>query len=71
VRQFVAGTGGGEQMSFVDRDPRSEKAIEHNWGVLELDLHSNGYDWEFLSAGTPGTPEPPAGTVLDSGHDTC
>ena len=71
VRQFVAGTGGGEQMSFVEPDPNSEKKIEHNWGVLELQLHADGYDWAFLSAGTPGTAEPPAGTVLDSGHDTC
>jgi acid phosphatase type 7 len=73
VRQFIAGTGGGEQESFVPDmiDPNSEKRIEHNWGVLELRLHSDGYDWAFLSAGTPGTSEPPAGTVLDSGHDSC
>jgi alkaline phosphatase len=71
VRQFVAGTGGGEQMSVVDVDPNSEKRIEHNWGVLELRLEADGYDWAFLSAGTPGTSEPPAGTVLDSGHDSC
>jgi hypothetical protein len=40
-------------------------------GVLELQLHPDGYDWAFLSAGTPGTAEPPPGTVLDSGHDSC
>ena len=73
VRQFVAGTGGGEQESFVPNmiDPNSEKRIEHNWGVLKLTLHPDGSDWAFLSAGTPGSAEPPAGTVLDSGHDTC
>ena len=73
VRQFIAGTGGGEQESFVADmiDHNSEKRIEHNWGVLELKLHPDGYDWAFLSAGTPGTAEPPAGTVLDSGHDSC
>jgi acid phosphatase type 7 len=73
VRQFVAGTGGGEQESFVANmiDPHSEKRIEHNFGVLKLTLHGTGYDWAFLSAGTPGTAEPPAGTVLDSGRDTC
>ncbi|MGH9021487.1 MAG: metallophosphoesterase [Acidimicrobiia bacterium] len=71
VRQFVAGTGGGEQMSFVDTDPNSEMRIEHNFGVLELTLRVDGYDWSFLSAGTPGTSEPPAGTILDSGQDTC
>ena len=73
IRQFVAGTGGGEQESFVADmiDPNSEKRIEHNFGVLRLTLHDTGYDWAFLSAGTPGTSEPPAGTVLDSGSDTC
>ena len=73
LRQFVAGTGGGEQESFVPNmiDPHSEKRIEHNFGVLRLTLHDTGYDWAFLSAGTPGTSEPPAGTVLDSGSDIC
>ena len=73
IRQFVAGTGGGEQESFVGNmiDPNSEARIEHNFGVLKLTLHDSGYDWAFLSAGTPGTPEPPAGTVLDSGRDSC
>ena len=73
IRQFVAGTGGGEQESFVGNmiDPHSEKRIEHNFGVLRLTLHDTGYDWAFLSAGTPGTAEPPAGTVLDSGSDGC
>src|SRR5437764_4697599 len=34
VRQLIAGTGGGEQESFVPNmiDPNSEKRIEHNWG---------------------------------------
>ena len=34
-------------------------------------IRAGGYDWAFLSAGTPGTAEPPAGTVLDSGSDSC
>jgi hypothetical protein len=52
-------------------DPNSEKRVEHNFGALRLTLHDTGYDWAFLSAGTPGTAEPPAGTVLDSGSDAC
>jgi len=73
VRQFVVGTGGGEQEDFVPDmlDPNSEQRIEHNFGVLRLTLHDGGYDWAFLSAGTPGTSEPAAGTVLDSGTDSC
>ena len=45
--------------------------IDDRTGVLRLTLHDAGYDWAFLSAGTPGTSEPPPGTVLDSGSDTC
>ena len=73
VRQIIAGTGGGEQESFVPEmiDPNSERRIEHNCGLLKVTLHPDGYDWSFLSAGTPGTSEPAPGTVLDSGHDTC
>src|SRR5207248_9942075 len=37
--------------------------------VLRLALHPTGYEWEFLSSGTPGTPS--AGTPLDKGSDTC
>jgi hypothetical protein len=71
MRQFVVGTGGGPYEAFIagQTDPNSEKQVEDNWGVLQLDLHATTYDWHFLSAGGPG--EQPAGAVLDSGSDTC
>src|SRR5207237_9747553 len=37
-----------------------------------LALHAPPYDWQFRSACTPNqSTERPAGTVLDSGTDTC
>jgi hypothetical protein len=81
MREFIVGTGGGPHHSFelgatgtppVTRlDPNSEARIERNYGALRLALHPNGYDWQFLSSGVPGSGEPKAGTVLDSGTDTC
>ena len=79
MREFVVGTGGGPHHSFLldaggnptRTDPNSEKRIERIYGALRLSLHPTGYDWQFLSAGTPSSGEPKAGTVLDSGSDTC
>ena len=79
MREFIVGTGGGPYHKFLTDaqgnptriDPNSEKRIDRNYGVLRLALHPTGYDWQFLSAGTDATVEPKAGTVLDSGSDTC
>jgi acid phosphatase type 7 len=80
IRQFVVGTGGGPHEFFQQdaagnparTDPNSEKRIDGTWGVLRLTLHQESYDWQFLSAGTPGTSETPAGTVLDEGYgESC
>ena len=79
MREFIVGTGGGPYHKFLTDasgnptkiDPNSEVRIQHNYGVLRLSLHPAGYDWEFLSAGMDGSSEPKAGTVLDSGSDTC
>ncbi|HKN39653.1 MAG TPA: metallophosphoesterase [Acidimicrobiia bacterium] len=77
MREFIVGTGGGPHHVFqVDAqgnptltDPNSEVRIDRKYGVLRLALHPTGYDWEYLSSGTPGTPA--AGTALDKGSDTC
>ena len=79
MREFIVGTGGGPYHKFLTDaqgnptriDPNSEVRIQRNYGVLRLELHPTGYDWQFLSAGTPGTVEAKAGTVLDNGSDTC
>ena len=72
-RQFVVGTGGGEPSHFTTAPPAVGSDLDHprrdgQFGVLKLTLHPNGYDWDFLSSGSPG--EQPAGTVLDHGSDT-
>ncbi|HVW32847.1 MAG TPA: metallophosphoesterase, partial [Acidimicrobiia bacterium] len=81
MREFIVGTAGGPHHSFLTdpsgsgapyrTDPNSEVRIDRNYGLLRLQLHPTGYDWQFLSAGTEGSGEPAAGTVLDSGSDTC
>jgi hypothetical protein len=77
MRQFVVGTGGGEHGTF-QTNPQgpsvalgSQVRVDNNFGVLKMVLHDGSYDWQFLSAGTPGTNEHPPGNVLDSGSDTC
>ncbi|HYT39832.1 MAG TPA: metallophosphoesterase, partial [Acidimicrobiia bacterium] len=63
IRQFVVGTGGGALGSFFARDANSEVRNNHTFGVLELTLRPDGYDWRFVP--TPG------GGFTDSGSDTC
>jgi hypothetical protein len=72
-REFVVGTGGGELSHFTNDPPAVGSDPQHprrdgQFGVLKLTLRPNGYDWDFLSSGSPG--EQPAGTVLDHGTDT-
>jgi hypothetical protein len=61
LRQFIVGTGGAELYSFVMVSPESEVRIV-SYGILKLNLTSDGYGWEFL--GTKGS-------ILDSGSGTC
>jgi hypothetical protein len=63
IRQFVVGTGGGGLTAFGTAKPNSEVRIAKVHGVLQLTLHQQGYDWEFLAA--------PGGTVKDSGSSSC
>jgi hypothetical protein len=63
IREFVVGTGGAAQRAFGTPEPNSEVRETGTPGVLRLDLHAEGYDWEFI---------PIAGkTFTDSGSGTC
>lgn len=63
IRQFVVGTGGKDHYDFQTTKPNSEVRESGTFGVLKLQLHAEGYGWEFLSvAGT---------TFNDSGTDAC
>jgi hypothetical protein len=64
MREFIVGTGGGPHHHFEGSvAPNSEIRQQGTWGVLQLTLHPDRYEWRFVAtAGDPFT---------DSGSDTC
>lgn len=48
IREFVVGTGGRNLEGFSTVRPNSEIRAKV-FGVLELTLSSDSYDWEFLT----------------------
>jgi hypothetical protein len=63
IRQFVVGTGGAGHYGFGTVRANSEVRSTGAFGVLQLTLHPDGYDWEFV---------PVAGkTFGDAGSGTC
>jgi 3',5'-cyclic AMP phosphodiesterase CpdA len=63
LRQWVVGTGGASLYTFGAPLPASEVRDASTRGVLRLDLHAGGYDWQFI---------PVAGySFTDSGSGTC
>jgi hypothetical protein len=62
VRQFIVGTGGRSLFPGFTLKPGSEFFDNTRYGVLELTLADNGYEWRFVAEG---------GTVTDSGTDAC
>jgi hypothetical protein len=63
IRQFTVGTGGAELTEFNRIHPTSERQIAGVNGVLEMKLHPDGYDWQFVTA--------PNGRTADSGSASC
>jgi hypothetical protein len=63
-RQITVGTGGTAPRFPDVGDVLDEAAvlITGTWGVLDLDLYDDSYDWRFVSVD---------GDVLDAGTDTC
>ncbi len=49
IREFVVGTGGTALYPVLMRRPNSQAVNNTNYGVLQLALRDNGYDWAFLS----------------------
>jgi len=63
IREFVVGTGGKSLRAIGVPSSNSEVHNDNTWGVIELTLHSAGYEWKFI---------PVAGkTFTDSGSGTC
>jgi hypothetical protein len=48
LRQFTVGTGGRELYAWGRIKANSEVRDNKTFGVLELTLHADGYDWKFL-----------------------
>jgi len=61
-REFVIGTGGKDLTSVVAVQPNSEVRNYGSFGILELKLYPEGYEWRFLSD---------TGSTLDSGRGLC
>ncbi len=62
IVQFVVGTGGKSTRSMNSPERYSEFRDSDNHGALKLTLHSQSYDWEFVSD---------TGVVIDSGSAYC
>jgi acid phosphatase type 7 len=63
VRQFVVGTGGRSTGGFDRIQKNSEVRNGATFGILDLTLRSDGYDWTFV---------PVAGkTFTDTGSGSC
>jgi chitodextrinase len=63
IREFIVGTGGANHTSFTTVSANSEVRNSTTYGILEMTLHTTGYDWNFV-------PES-GGTFTDSGSGTC
>jgi acid phosphatase type 7 len=63
IREFIVGTGGANHTSFTTVAANSEVRNSTTFGIEEMTLHSNSYDWSFV-------PEP-GGTFTDSGTNSC
>jgi 3',5'-cyclic AMP phosphodiesterase CpdA len=64
TRLFIVGTGGGNLRRFHTPPlPTTEVRDDRTWGVLRLDLRSDGYDWRFVPV--------PGRSFTDEGSGTC
>lgn len=63
IRQFVVGTGGAFFTGFGSTHPNSEARQNNTYGILELTLHDESYDWRFVSESGK--------TYTDSGTSAC
>lgn len=62
LREFLVGTGGIFFYPLGSPRPNSEYRNNDTWGVLELTLHPDRYDWRFVGAGRANS---------DRGSDRC
>lgn len=63
IREFVVGAGGKSHYEFESTEPNSQRRHTGTFGILELTLHPEGYEWRFV-------PEA-GGGFLDTGSGSC
>jgi hypothetical protein len=63
VREFIVGTGGAEHYPIRDVQPHSQRRNGDTFGLLELTLHPDAYDWRFVPM--------KGATFTDSGTAPC
>lgn len=63
IREFVVGTGGAFFTGFSEIKPHSEARNNRTFGILELELDDDAYEWRFVPV--------PGGAFTDSGTGTC
>ena len=66
IREFIVGTGGEGFGGIGTGLPTLEVAGASTFGILELTLHPDGYDWHFAPAPASGN-----GTFTDAGTAQC
>ena len=62
IRQITVGTGGKALYAAERVAPNSELIIDDTFGVLQLTLHADAYDWRFLTVDA---------VVADAGTGAC
>jgi hypothetical protein len=63
IREFVVGTGGKNHYALGAPPPNVEASNDETFGILQLTLHPDSYDWQFL---------PIAGqSFTDTGSGAC
>jgi hypothetical protein len=63
IREFVVGTGGKNLRGFVQPLPTTEVRSNNSFGVLQLTLHADGYEWKFIPIA--------GGQFTDAGKGVC
>lgn len=63
IRQFVVGTGGGDLYDIEKPAENLEASNDDTYGVLELTLRADEYDWRFVPV--------EGAEFADSGSDQC
>jgi len=63
ITEFIVGTGGDDHGPLDKTEPNSVVRDTASFGVLQMTLHADGYDWRFVPAA--------GGTFTDQGSASC